>query len=76
MPDAAIILKEPQSSQRLGSESWRMGPVLKDTQATEFGGDCVRCTQALSVGDPQVFLERAEIHLCILQTRTFTVLGH
>lgn len=50
--------------------------MLKDTQATEIRGNCGRCTQALSVGDPQLFLERAEKHLCILQMRTFTVLGH
>lgn len=37
-----------------------MGPVLKDTQATEIRSDCVRCTQVLSVRDAQVFLERAE----------------
>lgn len=63
--------------ERLGSErSCRVGPVLKDTQATEIRGHCVRCTQALSGGDPLVFLERAERHLYIVQTRTFTGLGH
>lgn len=72
-----MLPSSSKSMGELGSErSWRMGPVLKDTQATEIRGDCIRCTQALLVGDPQVFLKRAERHLCILQTRTFTVLGH
>lgn len=33
-----------------GAGEWDQ--MLKDREATETRGDCVRCTQALSVGDP------------------------